>query len=260
MFALERTYDIAELVRHSMHNHSTLSKCARSEMTLEAMIHAAEKGGLKTLAITDHSGPGDDRDVLKDYHEYKTRLKNIDTSVNVLIGAELSAYGIGLFGEAHTIDKTLDFASYSHVHYHLETWEQPEDRSPRGYAEHELMVLNALFETDRADNIAHPLSPIKMNFFNEEQKAAVLSSFTDNELGDILEKGERAQCSWELHTPTILRFPEFSKRFFNIGKEAGVHFCVGTDAHSLYYIAPKEIFAQLADILGSKKNNNLCFK
>ena len=77
----------------------------------------------------------------------------------------------------------------------------------------------------------------------------MLSAITDNELGDILEKGERAQCSWELHTPTLFRFPDFARRFFNTGKEAGVHFCIGTDAHNLSAIAPEGLAARLAEIL-----------
>ena len=249
MFVLERTYDIEELVRHNMHTHSVLSKCAKKEMTLENMIRTAELCGLKTLAVTDHSDPGDGRDTLKDYYEYRERLDNINTTVRVLIGAELSAYGEGLYAEPREVDKTLDFASYSHVHYHLDSWEHPEDRSPRGYAEHELRVLGALFKTDRADNIAHPFSPNKMDFFNEEQKSAVLCSITDNELGDIMQTGERAGCSWELHTPTLFRFPEFAKRFFNIGREVGAHFCIGTDAHRLTDIAPDGLAARLAEIL-----------
>ena len=233
MFVLERTYDFNELARHNMHTHSVFSKCAKPEMTLERMVMQAERCGLKTLAITDHSDPGDDIDTYGNFLLLKERLKNIRTPVRVLIGAELSAYGIGKYAEPYAVDKALDFASYSHIHYHLEAWGQPADRSPAGYAVHNLAVLEALFQTDRADNIAHPFSPNKMKFFNEGEKAATLDTLSDNELGDVLEKGERAGCSWELHTPTFFRFPAFSKRFFLIGKEVGVHFCVGTDAHTL---------------------------
>lgn len=233
MFVTEKTYDIDEIVRNNMHTHSVFSKCAKPEMIFEDMIKAAENYGLDTLAITDHSDPGDDIDSYSNFLYYKEKLKTIDTPVRVLIGAELSAYGVGRFAEAYEVDKALDYASYSHIHYHLSCWEQPEDRSPRGYAEHELAVLRSLFATDRADNIAHPFSPVKMKFFNDEEKAAVLASFSDNELGDILSEGENARCSWEIHTPTFLKFTDFSKRFFNIGKEVGVHFTLGTDAHTL---------------------------
>ena len=115
---------------------------------------------------------------------------------------------------------------------------------------HNLAVLHALFESGRADNIAHPFSPVKMHFFNEEEKAETLRAVSDTELGDILEKGEKAQCSWEIHTPSFLRFPDFSRRFFNIGKEVGVHFCVGTDAHRLAALDPGVFLPQLEDIVG----------
>ena len=104
MFVLERTYEPAELVRHNMHAHSVCSLCAKKEMTLEAMIRRAEEAGLKTLAVTDHSDPLDDIDTYANFLAYKERLKRIDTPVRVLIGAELSAYGVGKYGEPYEVD------------------------------------------------------------------------------------------------------------------------------------------------------------
>ena len=249
MFILERTYDVDELARHNVHTHSVFSKCAKPEMTLEAMIRAAEESGLATLAVTDHSDPQDDIDTYQNFLLLKEKLRQIETPVRVLIGAELSAYGIGKYAEPYEVDKALDFASYSHIHYHLDTWDQPEDRSPRGYAEHNLAVLNALFDSGRADHIAHPFSPCKMPFFDEAQKAQTLSALTDNDLGDILERGERAGCSWEIHTPTFFRFPAFSKRFFFLGREVGAHFIVGTDAHTLAALSTEGIADRLQAVL-----------
>ncbi len=249
MFLLERTYDVDELTRHNVHTHSVFSKCAKPEMTLDAMIRAAEDFGLRTLAVTDHSDPRDDIDTYGNYLLLKERLAAIDTPVRVLLGAELSAYGIGKYAEPYAVDKALDFASYSHIHYHLDTWDQPADRSPRGYAEHNLAVLNALFDTDRADHITHPFSPCKMPFFDEAQKAQTLSCLTDNELGDILEKGERSGVSWEIHTPTFFRFPAFSRRFFFLGKEVGAHFAVGTDAHTLDALSTQGLAERLRTVL-----------
>ena len=249
MFLLERTYDFKELVRHNVHTHSVFSKCAKPEMIPEDMVREAERIGLKTIAVTDHSDPGDDIDTFAVYQELKRRMNAMQTSVRVLIGAELSAYGIGKYAEPEEVDQALDFASYSHIHYHLDTWDQPEDRSPRGYAMHNLAVLTALFETGRADHIAHPFSPAKMHFFNEEEKAATLRAISDAQLGDILEMGEKAQCSWEIHTPSFLRFPDFARRFFHIGKEIGVHFCIGTDAHTLAALDPGGLLQQLEGIV-----------
>ena len=249
MFLLERTYDPDELARHNVHTHSVFSKCAKPEMTLEAMIRAAEEVGLRTLVVTDHSDPQDDIDTYGNFLVLKEKLAQIDTPVRVLLGAELSAYGVGKYAEPYEVDRALDFAAYSHVLYHLDTWDQPQDRSPRGYAQHNLAVLNALFETGRADHVAHPFSPCKMPFFDEAQKAQTLDCLTDNELGDVLEKGERAGCSWEIHTPTFFRFPAFSRRFFWIGREVGAHFALGTDAHTLAALSTQGIAERLRAVL-----------
>lgn len=249
MFVTEKTFDLKEIAKNNMHTHSVFSKCSKPEMVFEDMIAAAEKFGLKTLAVTDHSDPGDDIDTYANFLILKERLSRIETPVRVLIGAELSAYGMGKYAEPYEVDRALDFASYSHIHYHLSSWEQPEDRSPRGYCEHNLAVLNELFKTGRADCIAHPFSPLKMHFFNDVQKEETLSCMTDAELGDILEKGEKAGAAWEIHTPTFLRFPAFSKRFFYTGKEVGVHFVLGTDAHSLAALNSPELIPALENAI-----------
>lgn len=233
MFILEKTYDYDEIVRNNMHTHSTFSLCSKPEMIFEDMVKAAEKAGLYTLAITDHSDPGSDIDVLKNTLELKERLKRLNTPVRVLIGAELSAYGEGLYADDDNLNSALDYRNYSQVHYHLSTWTQPEDRSPRGYAEDMLRVLSRLFDDGRADCVAHPFCPSKLHFFNPDEKKQVLDSITDNELGDILEKGERSGCAWEVHSPSLMTYPDFIGRMFRMGKEAGVHFNFGTDAHSL---------------------------
>lgn len=249
MFLTEKTYDIDELCRCNMHTHSVFSKCSKPEMVFEDMVAAAEKFGLSTLAITDHSDLYDEINSVANFRKLKKRLEKIDTKVNVFIGAEMSAYGIGKFAEPYRIDKEIDFCNYSCVHYHLDFWQQPKDRSPRGYAEHMIAVMSALFDTDRADSIAHPFSPGKMKFFNQSEKEEMLASITDNELGDILLKGENAECAWELHKSSVMCFPEFFRRFFFIGKEAGVHFSVGTDAHHLKDIDTSDFAVALKEIM-----------
>lgn len=249
MFLTEKTYDIDQLCRCNMHTHSVFSKCSKPEMIFEDMISEAEKCGLHTLAITDHSDLFDEINSVGNYRKLKKKLQKIDTSVRVIVGAETSAYGVGKFAEPYRIDKEIEFCNYSCVHYHLDYWEQPKDRSPRGYAQHMLDVLSALFDTDRADSIAHPFSPCKMKFFNQSEKEEMLASITDNELGDILLKGENAGSAWELHKSSVLCFPEFYRRMFFIGKEAGVHFSVGTDAHHLRDIDTSDFAKELKVIM-----------
>ena len=249
MFLTEKTYDIDELCRNNMHTHSVFSKCSKPEMVFEDMVKAAEKFGLKTLAITDHSDLHDEINSVGNYRKLKKRLAKMDTDVRVIVGAEMSAYGVGKFAEPYRIDKEIEFCNYSCVHYHLDYWEQPKDRSPRGYAEHMLAVLSALFDTDRADAIAHPFSPCKMKFFTKSENETMLASIADNELFDIMKKGEDAGCAWELHKSSVLCYPDFYRRFFYVGREAGVHFTVGTDAHHLKDIDTSDFAQSLKEIL-----------
>lgn len=249
MFFTEKTYDIDELCRNNMHTHSVFSKCSKPEMVFEDMIRAAERFGLDTLAVTDHSDFRDEINSVANYRRLKKRLEKLETSVRVIVGAETSAYGVGKYAEPYRIDREIEFCNYSCVHYHLDYWEQPEDRSPRGYAEHMLRVMDALFETDRADSIAHPFSPCKMHFFSRSESEEMLSLITDSELGDIMLKGERAGCAWELHQSSVVCYPEFYRRFFYTGREAGVHFTVGTDAHRLANIGTREFAEKLKEIL-----------
>lgn len=249
MFFTGKTYDVDELCRNNMHTHTLFSKCSKPEMVFEDMIKEAESCGLDMIAITDHSDLRDGINSVANYRRLKKRLEKIDTPVRVIVGAETSAYGVGKFAEPYRVDKEIEFCNYSCVHYHLGYWEQPEDRSPRGYAVHMLKVMDALFETDRADSIAHPFSPCKMRFFSQSENEEMLASITDNELGDILLKGEKAGCAWELHQSSVCCYPEFYRRFFFTGKEAGVHFTAGTDAHRLVNIDTKGFAVKLKEIL-----------
>ena len=245
MFVLEKTYDADELLLNNMHTHTVNSLCAKPEMVFEDMVSKAEEYGLKTLAITDHSDPGSSIDVFVNTLDLKKRLAELNTPVRVLIGSELSAYGIGKFADDDRLNSVLDYRNYSCVHYHLQTWEHPEDRSPRGYALHMLAVMSALFDAKRADCVAHPFSPGKMKFFSDEQKDQMLCSITDNELGDIMEKGEKSGCAFEIHKATFSNYPGFARRFFCIGREVGVHFNFGTDAHRLEHLETKSFSGYL---------------
>lgn len=249
MFLLEKTYDVDELFRNNMHTHSVFSKCSKPEMIFEDMVKSAEDAGLKTLAITDHSDMDDGIDLVKNTEILKKRRDILNSDVNVLIGSELSCYGIDKFVEPYDVDCKVEYRNYSCVHYHLSYWEQPDDRSPAGYAKHMLDVLYSLFKTDRADCIAHPFSPVKMKFFNDDEKRQVLRKISDNKLGDVMLAGEKAQCAWEIHRASFLLFPEFYRRFYNIGKEVGVHFNLGTDAHHLNQISPYDFYDDFIRII-----------
>ena len=59
------------------------------------------------------------------------------------------------------------------------------------------------------------------------------SAWSDNELGDIMELAKEYEVAIELNPSTILGDPVFSKRMWDIGKEIGTQFNMGTDSHNI---------------------------
>lgn len=241
MFLGEKIYDIGELSRCNYHIHTRFSRCAKPEMVLADIVKSAQLYGLREIAITDHSNLNDGIDILADTIELKRQRGELNTELKIYIGSELSAYGVGKYTEDAQTLAELEYHLYSTNHFHLPYWEQPENRTPRGYAEQMLNVLRKLFEDKLADCIAHPFAPRYINSLSEEEKYRVLDSITDNEIGDIMAAGERACCAWEIHPSVILDYPPFGRRYFNIGRENGVHFNFATDAHVLWRIDTKYI-------------------
>ena len=244
----EKCYDIDELLHRNMHIHSSYSACAKPEMTFINIVREAERCGLQDIAITNHSDPGCHYNICENNKKLIKLRNETPSSVRVKIGAELSVYGVGKYSESPEFIKSLEYRLFAQNHYHLtNVWEQPEERTCEGYAKHMLAVLNELFNTDYADCIAHPFAPIKIKDLPESEK--ITGFISDEELGDIFEKSEIAGCAWELHKACVLGWPDFARRFFNIGREAGVHFTFASDAHRLCDIDPSPYIEQYKKIL-----------
>lgn len=248
MFYFEKCYDLDELMRRNMHIHTNFSGCAKPEMTLEAIVREAERCGLTDIAITDHSDIWMSDHTVATNEVLKQQRDKLQTNVNLRIGAEMSLYGIGKYDRTPEEMATMEYRLFAQNHYHLDVWEQPEERTPEGYARHTRACLEGLFTTDYADCVAHPIVPEKVGRANRiEHQEQILDYFTDNILGDLMEQGEKAGCAWELHRGAIYHFPEFSRRYFNIGREVGVHFNFAADAHKLVDIDPgtvKDMYKQ----------------
>ena len=243
---MDNTYDLRELAKENLHIHSTYSDCAKPEMQIVPIIETALRCGLKKIAITDHFN---DRGcpILKQNAEMREMIGRRTGGMKVLFGGELSAYGIGKFLDTEEVNKSLDYRLYTCNHFHLRVWEHPEDKSARGYADHMLASLNALFDSKRADCIAHPF--IGRFIRAIEDKTLVTKAITDAELGDIMVAGKSSNCAWEINVGAVFGDPEFYKRYWNIGKENGVTFNMATDAHVLAHIDTAQFISDLAKIL-----------
>ena len=246
MYITERTYDLNVLARQNLHIHTTHSPCAKSEMLVKNIVHQAVQDGLEVIAFTDHYN-STDLPIIDLNRQLERQVQETGANIRVLYAAELSAYGVGKFLDSIELNRMLDYRLYAYNHFHLQYWEHPEERTPRGYVEHQIQVLESLFATDRADCVAHPFIGRFIRCF--EDRMLVTKEITDQELGDIMEKGMKSQVAWEINVPAVLSDPEFSKRYWNIGKEVGVTFNLGTDAHALLPVRTKQYLEQLKSIL-----------
>ena len=247
MFFHEKTYDIDELVKHNLHLHTRFSGCAKPEMIAAVIVKKAEECGLEMIALTDHNYPQKKNAVAQQRYEILRELEGIETSVKVLVGAELSAYGVGKFADDISCDNSLDYRLYTTNHYHQGYWEHPEIITPRAYAEHMLAIMDSVIESGRADCFAHPFMAGYIHAFEDSHD--VTRAFTDNEIGDIMEKANNHEIAWELNVPAVLGDPEFFHRYFQIGKEVGVVFNIGTDGHRLDRVDSKQFAGQFKEIL-----------
>ncbi len=245
MFFHEKTYDVDELIKFNMHIHTTFSGCAKPEMKALDIVKTAEESGLTMIALTDHDCPEEKNAVAE---RRKLLLSQLgETKIKVLVGAELSCNGIGKFVNDEWCDLEMDYKLYTMNHFHVRFWDQPEDMSPRGYAVQMLKMAESVIEMRKADCFAHPFMPGYVKTIPDRDD--ITKAYTDNELGDIMEKATKKEIAWELNTSAILRYPDFYHRYFQIGKEVGAVFNVGTDAHRLEAVDTRQFADRLKEIL-----------
>ena len=214
-------------------------------MTVANIVRVAESAGLKTLALTDHHYP--ERDILNDLADIKRDVGDYGAKVKIYIGAELSAVGPGVYADTEEINHKIPYRLYATNHYHLDVWRHPLDRSPEGYAMHQNAILKKLILSGRADCIAHPFQGIYLQGIIKNP-ASVTKAFSDEDIASVLSLG-RGKVSWEISTRHLLKDIEFARRYISIGLELGVSFRLGTDAHHLEDVDPKDAVEHLIRLL-----------
>ncbi len=247
MFFHEKTYDIDELARWNLHLHTNLSRCAKPEMNARDIVRAADAAGLEIIALTDHNYPHKPNAVAQQRYDLMRELEGFERNVKVLIGAELSAYGINKFADDIACDNSLDYRLYTTNHYHQDYWEHPVEKTPRAYAEHMLAIMEGVIASGRADCFAHPFMAGYVKAFADFHD--VTKAFKDNEIGDIMERAHKKEIAWELNVPAVFGDHDFFKRYFHIGREVGVVFNLGTDGHALEKVDTKKFTEELKRIL-----------
>ncbi len=246
MFLREACYDIDELTNANLHVHTSFSGCAKPEMRVRGIVERADELGLEMIALVDHYNSPDAPFIEKNICD-RWLSEQYEAKVKILFGAELSAYGVGKRMDTPEMNSALDYRLYAANHYHLNFWEQPDDKSARGYALHTIAVLTDLIKSGFADCIAHPIMGGYVRCLDD--KTELTLALKDNELGDLLTLARDNRVAFEINEGAALGDPNFTKRMWNIGKEVGVVFHFGTDAHTLANMDTKKNIDRLRALL-----------
>ncbi|MBQ9507662.1 MAG: PHP domain-containing protein [Clostridia bacterium] len=243
MYLRSPTFDLDELFSANYHIHTNLSRCGRKEMTLAAIIKAAEDAHLQEIAITDHIHPYETSKLYRNARVLKPQREALQTDVKAYLGAELSAHGVSKYTLQYSSFQP-EYRLYAHNHYHMFGWEQPKDRSPLGYKNHCKAVLENMIRSGKPDCFAHPfIDKYIVREFEDDYGftyGCITDLWTDNELGDLMEKAKEKEIAWELNTSAFAPYRDFMRRYYHIGKEVGVCFMIGTDAHVLSEVDPNK--------------------
>lgn len=249
MFLTRGIYDIDELAHYNLHIHTNFSGCAKPEMSFENIVSAAEKAGLEMIALCDHIYKPED---LKEFNEnckiLRKKRDELDSDIKILIGGEFSCYGTDKY-TLKGLDFETEYRLYAQNHFHVKGWEQPDVITPENYKELTKAMLRNLLKDKAADTIAHPLNGKYLTKSTGWSNEAVGSCWTDNEIGDILTDAYNNECAFELNTGAVLADAPLARRMYNIGKEIGAVFTLGTDAHTLESVDPKRILDEVKRVL-----------
>jgi histidinol phosphatase-like PHP family hydrolase len=235
------------LADRNWHVHTIYSPCALPEMTPERILAEVDRLGMRGIALVDHHHPGELR-LAANLAGVMAAVARTQHRVEVLIGAELSAFGIGKFAESAAELQQVAFHLYSCNHYHLPGWELPVERSPAAFKEHSLDVLRALLPTGRAHCIAHPLLGIYLPTFLADVHA-MTRLVSDDELAELFALARRHGVAWEVSTKHLISDLPFARRYLSVGFEAGAEFRLGTDAHALRELDPRPQVERLVQAL-----------
>ena len=256
MYLHEPVFDPDELLKCNYHIHTSFSRCGKTEMRFADIVDTAARAGLEEIALTDHIHPGEEQKLFRIIPILNRKKERCQTKLKIYIGAELSAYGTGRYTLKKT-DYPLEYRLYSHNHYHMFGWEQPADRSPQGYRKHCLDSVRNVILSGKADCLAHPFTDYYIVREFEDvygfTRGCVTSLFTDNDIGDLMLLSKEYKVAWELNTSVLPRYPDFAKKYFALGKETGVSFNVGTDAHRLSEINTRQYRDDFIKLIGAGK-------
>jgi histidinol phosphatase-like PHP family hydrolase len=233
-----------ELFRQcDFHVHSILSPCAEDEMILEDIINTAIDRGIKYLGINNHISIGTDLSI---FQKTRDEIAKINPNIQVFVGCEADIICVGKNLASELIRKELDFVSVASNHFQVSYVEQPPSKDLRDIGLHFLKLFKYACSLDYVDVIVHPMIEF-MKMFDP----TCFDLLEDEEILEALYLAKENNIAMEI-TPRALIKNQlyFRYRFYELCKQVGLKFSIGSDAHHLETVAPGNLLAGMISKLG----------
>jgi len=219
---------------YNLHIHSHKSRCARDNMTLDAILTKASSVGFELIGISDHIHfKSDSTDFL---FETRTELEKLKTkfALPVLLGCETTQLSPTEISLSNEVASQLDYVIVSSNHYHISQVERPVKNTLEAYIDHQLEMIEGAISYEFTNIIAHPfylrLNPDSIEYQEYEAK------FDLKKLKTVLKLAAHKKVAFEVNPVYFMLYTRLYPAFIQMAQELGVKLAPGTDAHKLEII------------------------
>ena len=229
----------AYTIRQDWHMH-TWRAGGKDDALVEDIITTNEAYGLDLMGISEHIDRVDQREEFKEKIAANRREAAATPSgkMKVMIGTESTMIDPTLCAIGDENAALVDYRLVSCNHYHLQHVENPEPKTPEGYAGHYLDMLWGASELGYADTIGHPFYHAKLRKydFDHDKLMAILKAYDTSRLTEVLKKAAAVNMAFELQPRHVDSALEWFRELIQEGRLHGTKFTLGTDAHDIAHL------------------------
>lgn len=230
-------------IKHDLHLHTSVSRCAASWATAEAYMELAKENGLSLIGVSNHVWDTAVSPAINDFYEGQDMANLLEESfpraesVRFLLGCEAELDKDGVLGLSEEAAKKLDFVLAVHSHsQHPEVIDPAIRRDTKKLANilcdrFSLLVEHPLAKYITA--IAHPFFPSG----NRDNFDEVLFRIDDERLENLFADANYKKIAIEINAAAFDSYPVKAMhrselfRIYETAKECGCKFVFGSDCH-----------------------------
>lgn len=256
-------------IDHDLHIHTGLSTCSKDpEMTPQRILAHGEQYGFKTLCVTDHfwdeSVPGASKWYEAQNYPHICRALPLpeSDSVRFLFGCEAELDSNFRLGLAPEHFERFDFIIIPTTHMHMRMVVKEEDfESFERRAELWVERLDAVLDMDlpfHKVGIAH-LACKFIGYPTWENYESIFPMVSDSEMERLFTKAAKLGVGIEINSTDVQnaqKNKELVLRPFQIAKQCGCKFYLGSDAHQPFGLEDAiPLFEQAIDWLDLRESD-----